>query len=190
MYLLRAANAAGLVWSCPRDVNRTVMTSHIGFSSLAQAVCPGYGYSGYTWPPHSSRSSGPRATYSAWGCGHAARDTATSHVGSTRGPLAPRSSRAYGAATAWPSPSLWSARAAAVLGVDWCELSKNCSTSGRAPAAAATPRRPVAYPPFQVYHILCCRMSAYGSPGWFPSRPTAQAQPGSGGRVRLRWRQD
>jgi len=30
--LLRADNSARLVWSCPHDVNRTVMTSHIGFS--------------------------------------------------------------------------------------------------------------------------------------------------------------
>ncbi len=32
VYLLRADHSAGLVWSCPHDVNRTVMTSHIGFS--------------------------------------------------------------------------------------------------------------------------------------------------------------
>jgi len=31
VYLRAAGNAAGPVWSRPRDVNRTVVTSHIGF---------------------------------------------------------------------------------------------------------------------------------------------------------------
>jgi hypothetical protein len=31
VYLSPADNSAGPAWNCPRDVNQTVMTSHIGF---------------------------------------------------------------------------------------------------------------------------------------------------------------
>jgi hypothetical protein len=66
VYLDLAGNSAGPVWSHLRDVNRTVMTSHIRFSRTG----PG------RWPwlrvhvAHaSSRSSGSRAAYRAWGWG-------------------------------------------------------------------------------------------------------------------------
>jgi len=48
-----------------------------------------------------------------------------------------RPSRAYEVATAWPSPSPWSARAAAKAGARRYEANRNCSTRGTKRAAAA-----------------------------------------------------
>jgi len=35
-----ADNSAGPVWNCPRDVNGTVLTSHIGFPQSGHNILP------------------------------------------------------------------------------------------------------------------------------------------------------
>ena len=42
VYLSPAANSAGTVWSCPCDVNGTILTTHLGFPRLGvgRLLCP------------------------------------------------------------------------------------------------------------------------------------------------------
>src|SRR5712691_12277144 len=72
----------------------------------------------------------------------AARGTATPHAASTRDWSGLRPWLAYGAATAWPSPCHWSARAVAAPAVSWHAAGRNYHKPGTRRAAAARRPRP------------------------------------------------
>src|SRR5262249_34167016 len=75
MYLSPADNPAGAVWSRSRDLNRTVLPSHLGFPWPCPGRCP---VRRHTWPPLPHNHPTSTSVTAPGAVATAARDTATS----------------------------------------------------------------------------------------------------------------